>query len=255
MLGKKRETGIVLRNDEIAENIFDMWISAGEIASAANAGQFTAFYCKDGSRLLPRPISICETDKKEGALRVVFRTVGKGTEELSNLKEGMQVEMMGPLGNGFPLKEGTSLLIGGGIGIPPMLELARQMQGSSRIILGYKDTPFLSEEFRHYGEVYIATEDGSAGIKGNVIDVIREENLKADRIYACGPVPMLRALKEFAGFIRIECFVSLEERMACGIGACLGCVCKSGEVDPHTNVKNKRVCKEGPVFEAQEVDF
>lgn len=114
---------------------------------------------------------------------------------------------------------------------------------------------FLMDEFREQGEVYVATEDGSAGTKGNVLDAIRENALAADVIYACGPTPMLRALKEYAAEKQIECWISMEERMACGIGACLACVCKSKEVDAHSNVKNKRICKEGPVFAAEEVEF
>ena len=114
---------------------------------------------------------------------------------------------------------------------------------------------FLCEEMKAYGEVYVATEDGSAGTKGNVLDAIRENGLKADVIYACGPTPMLRALKEYAKENGIECWISMEERMACGIGACLACVCKSKDKDHHTNVNNKRICKEGPVFLAEEVEF
>ena len=107
---------------------------------------------------------------------------------------------------------------------------------------------FLNEEFEQYGDVYVATEDGSAGTKGNVLDAIRENGLKADVIYACGPTPMLRALKAYAAENGIECWLSLEEKMACGIGACLACVCKSKEVDEHSHVHNKRICKDGPVF-------
>ena len=111
------------------------------------------------------------------------------------------------------------------------------------------------DEFRAQGEVYVATEDGSAGTEGNVLDAIRENGLEADIIYACGPLPMLRALKTYAAEKNIECWISMEERMACGIGACLACVCKSKEKDAHSNVNNKRVCKEGPVFRAEEVEF
>ena len=114
---------------------------------------------------------------------------------------------------------------------------------------------FLLDEFKKQGEVYIATEDGSIGTKGNVLDAIRENALDAEVIYACGPTPMLRALKNYAAENNIECWISMEEKMACGIGACLACVCKSKEVDGHTNVHNKRVCKEGPVFLAEEVEL
>ena len=123
------------------------------------------------------------------------------------------------------------------------------------MVLGYRDELFLNKEFEAYGDVYVATEDGSAGTKGNVMDAIRENALEADMIYACGPTPMLRAIKQYAETNGIECYISLEERMACGIGACLGCICKTKEKDHHTNVNNTRICKDGPVFDAKEVVF
>ncbi len=255
MAEKRRVRGRIIRKEEISPGIFDMWLSAGEIAVSAAAGQFVSLYSEDESRLLPRPISICEIDKKEGAVRLVFRVAGKGSKEFSRMAAGMELDMVGPLGNGFPLQEKAAFLIGGGIGIPPMLELARELNCEKKVVLGYRDSLFLNEEFRQYGDVYIATEDGSAGTKGNVLDAISEHALQADVIYACGPLPMLRAIKLYASLNQIECYVSLEERMACGIGACLGCVCQSKERDAHTNVNNKRICKEGPVFRADEVEF
>ena len=164
-------------------------------------------------------------------------------------------KVVGPLGNGFPQKNKKAFLIGGGIGIPPMLELAKELDCEKQIVLGFRDELFLLEDFRNRGQIYIATEDGSAGTEGNVLDAIRENGLDADIIYACGPTPMLHAIKEYAAEQNIECWISMEERMACGIGACLACVCKSKEKDAHSNVKNKRICKEGPVFLAQEVEF
>ena len=206
--------------------------------------------------LLPRPISICEIDRKDGALRLVYRVAGKGTEEFSSMHTGMQLKVIGPLGNGFPKQEKKAFLIGGGIGIPPMLELAKELNCEKQIILGYRDENlFLRDEFEAYGEVFVATEDGSVGTKGNVLDAIREQNLTADVIYACGPTPMLRAIKEYAAEKGIKCYISLEEKMACGIGACLACVCQSKDVDHHSNVHNKRICKDGPVFLAEEVEL
>lgn len=255
MSDKKKEKAVIIRKEEISTGIFDMWIRTEEVADLAKPGQFVSLYCADGSRLLPRPISICEIDTTEKALRLVYRVAGKGTDEFSKMEIGTAIDIVGPLGNGFPKQDKSAFLIGGGIGVPPMLELAKQLECNKQIVLGYRDDLFLYEDFKKYGEVYVATEDGSAGTKGNVLDAIRENGLKADVIYACGPLPMLRALKEYAAENHIECWVSLEERMACGIGACLGCVCKSKEKDAHTNVNNKRICKEGPVFRAEEVDF
>ena len=206
--------------------------------------------------MLPRPISICEIDRVDHALRIVYRIAGKGTEEFSQKHTGMRLEIMGPLGNGFPLKNKKAFLIGGGIGIPPMLELAKQLNCEKQIVLGYRNSEmFLLDQFKKLGSVYVATEDGSYGSKGTVLDAIRDNGLEGEIIYACGPTPMLKALKEFAGERKMECWISMEEKMACGIGACLACVCKSREIDGHTNVHNKRVCKEGPVFRAEEVEL
>ena len=122
-------------------------------------------------------------------------------------------------------------------------------------MLGYRDQQFLNDEFEPFASVYVATEDGSAGTKGNVLDAIREKGLNADVIYACGPTPMLKAIKAYAMEQGIECYLSLEEKMACGIGACLACVCQSKDVDHHSHVHNKRICKDGPVFRAEEVEL
>lgn len=255
MAEKFQEQAILIRQEEIADDIYSMWLRTEKIAQLAKAGQFVSIYCRDGSRLLPRPISICEIDREDGAIRLVYRVAGEGTEEFSKMHTGDQLKIVGPLGNGFPKKSQKAFLIGGGIGIPPMLQLAKELECERQMVLGFKDEVFLLEEFARCGEVYIATEDGSAGIEGNVLDAIRENGLTADIIYACGPSPMLRALKAYAAERGMECWISMEERMACGIGACLACVCQSKNKDEHSNVNNKRICKEGPVFLAQEVEF
>ena len=258
MAEKKKCMAVIVSQSKISEGIYSMWLQfPGDynIAAQAVPGQFISMYCAEGSRLLPRPISICEIDAEGRKLRVVYRVAGKGTKEFSAMGEGDQIPVIGPLGNGFTRKEGKAVLIGGGIGIPPMLELAKELDCEKQIVLGFRDELFLLEDFRNRGQIYIATEDGSAGTEGNVLDAIRENGLDADIIYACGPTPMLRAIKEYAAEQNIECWISMEERMACGIGACLACVCKSKEKDAHSNVKNKRICKEGPVFLAQEVEF
>lgn len=254
-MAQKKETAVVYSQEELAPGIFSMWIVT-DIANDAKPGQFISVYSHDGSRLLPRPISICEADPDEGRLRIVYRIAGKGTEEFSGYISGDPIDIMGPLGNGFPLEGESVFLIGGGIGVPPMLEMAKQLDCEKQIILGYRDQAlFLRDEFEAYGEVFVATEDGSVGTKGNVLDAIRENDLTADVIYACGPTPMLRAIKRYAEENNIKCYISLEEKMACGIGACLACVCKSKDVDHHSNVHNKRICKDGPVFLAGEVEL
>lgn len=248
----------VLTQHEIAPFIYDMWMET-DIAAEAKPGQFISIYPKDKSLLLPRPISICEVNADKTALRVVYRIAGKGTEQFSLYKSGETINVLGPFGNGFPLEKGEGkqvFLIGGGIGIPPMLELARRLNAKKRIVLGYRDNLcFLKEDLKRYGQVYIAAEDGSVGTKGNVLDAIRENGLEAGVIYACGPMPMLRAVKSFAAEKGVPAYISLEEHMACGVGACLGCVVKTKEIHHHTNVHNARICTDGPVFEAEEVEI
>lgn len=253
-VARKKKT-VVIENIKLSEDIFSMWLKAPEVAETAKPGQFVSLYCKEGGRLLPRPISLCEIDREHEAVRLVYRIAGKGTKEISLLKPADTVEVMGPLGNGFTLEGKKALLIGGGIGIPPILELAKQLNCEKQMVLGYRDILFLEKEFEPYGRVFLSTEDGSSGTKGNVIDAIRENDLKADIILACGPTPMLRGIKAYALEKGIKAQLSMEERMACGVGACLGCVCKSKEIDHHSNVRNKRVCKDGPVFYAEEVEL
>ena len=260
MAARKRETVTVVSQEQLADGIFSMWIQT-EAAKTARPGQFISMYTNDGSKLLPRPISICEIDTETSKLRVVYRVTAEktGTEQFSKMKAGDTLPIIGPLGNGFPLEAGKgkrAFLIGGGIGVPPILELAKQLDCEKQIIMGYRgaDT-FLKEQFEENGTVYISTEDGSVGTKGNVMDAIRENGLEADIIYACGPTPMLRAIKQYAEEQGIECYISLEARMACGIGACLACVCQSKEKDHHSNVNNKRICKDGPVFLSTEVEI
>ncbi len=306
---KRKECAAVVSQEQLAEGIYSMWLQTEEIAGMAVPGQFISMYTNDGSKLLPRPISLCEIDKEKKQLRVVYRVTGEatGTEQFSKMKAGDTIEILGPLGNGFPLEEGQgkkaflmgggigvppilelakqlecekkqivvgyrdagtflkeefeengeAFLMGGGIGVPPILELAKQLECEKKqIVVGYRDAgTFLKEEFEENGEVYISTEDGSVGTKGNVMDAIRENALDAEIIYACGPTPMLRAIKQYAEENNIVCYISMEERMACGIGACLACVCQSKEKDHHSNVHNKRVCKDGPVFLSTEVEL
>lgn len=258
MAQKKKVTATVVSQKEIAEQIYDLWLET-ELAQDARPGQFVAVYPQDASTLLPRPISICEADKENGRLRLVYRIAGKGTKEFASYQPGDKVSVLGVLGNGFPLEkaEGKKVfLMGGGIGIPPMLQLAKELNAKKQIIVGYRNQDlFLQEDLSRNGEVYIATEDGSVGSKGNVMDAISENGLQADVIMACGPMPMLRAIKKYAEENGIEAYISLEERMACGVGACLGCVCKTKEVDHHSHVNNARICTDGPVFEAKEVDI
>lgn len=291
MAEKFEEIAVVVDQNALGSGIYDLTLKTKNIAKAAKAGQFVSVYSNDRSKLLPRPISLCGIDRDEDTIRLVYRVTGEntGTEEFSKLVMGDRIRILGPLGNGFTVEPGKkAFLIGGGIGVPPMLQLAKdinsgvvqttgavdtntqekgqteekQINGHGKkicdmnIIMGYRDeNTFLLDEFKEQADSFVATEDGSVGTNGNVIDAIKENGLEADVIYACGPMPMLRALKAYAMEHDMECYVSMEERMACGIGACLACVCKTKDKDAHSNVNNKRICKEGPVFNAKEVEL
>ncbi len=255
---RQKQTAVVISQREIAPDIYDMWLETA-LAREAGPGQFLGIYPKDKSTLLPRPISICEINEQIGALRLVYRVAGAGTREFSGYEAGDSVSVLGVLGNGFPLEQGMGkkvFLMGGGIGVPPILELAKRLEGDKQIILGYRDQKlFLKDDLKQNGRVYVATEDGTVGTRGNVMDAIRENGLEAEVIFACGPMPMLRAIKAYAAKKGIPAYISLEEHMACGVGACLGCVVKTKEIDGHSHVHNARICTEGPVFEAAEVEI
>ena len=255
---RQKQTAVVISQREIAPDIYDMWLETA-LAREAGPGQFLGIYPKDKSTLLPRPISICEINEQIGALRLVYRVAGAGTREFCGYEAGDSVSVLGVLGNGFPLEQGTGkkvFLMGGRIGVPPILELAKRLEGDKQIILGYRDQKlFLKDDLKQNGRVYVATEDGTVGTRGNVMDAIRENGLEAEVIFACGPMPMLRAIKAYAAKKGIPAYISLEEHMACGVGACLGCVVKTKEIDGHSHVHNARICTEGPVFEAAEVEI
>ena len=258
-MAKLKMKSTVIEQKMIADGICSMWLDAKEVAVQAKPGQFISVYSNDKSHVLPRPISICEIDREKGTLRIVYRVVGKGTEEFSKAEAGDSFEILGPLGNGFPIEEAKGkkvLMIGGGIGVPPMLQTAKEIEGEAIIVSGYRNQDlFLKEELESAGTLFIATEDGSVGTKGNVVDAIRENQIEADMMFACGPKPMLRALKNYALEKGIPCWISMEEKMACGVGACLACVCQSKDVDSHSHVHNKRICKDGPVFLSTEVEL
>lgn len=251
----------ITETEELAEGIFSMWLQAEEIAGQAVPGQFISLYCQDGDKLLPRPISLCEIDREQGTLRLVYRVVGAGTKEFSQRKTGDEIRVLGPLGNGFPLEAGTqgkkAVLIGGGIGIPPLLQLSKELSGEVTVVVGYRNSDtFLLKDLQEAADhVVIATEDGSLGTKGNVMDAVRENGIRGDVIYSCGPMPMLRGVKAWGLEEEIPAWLSMEERMACGVGACLACVCKTTEVDDHSKVHNKRICKDGPVFLSTEIEL
>lgn len=252
---KKIENAIIIKNDCYTDNIYDMLLSAPEIANLAQAGQFINVYTGKGEMILPRPISLCEIDKKKGTLRLLYQTIGKGTQYFSTLQKGDSIKILGALGNGFSInpEHKNHILIGGGIGVPPMLELAKTLKGNIHMFIGAKSNPILVQEFKKIGvNVIIATDDGSCGIHGTVLDAIEKEQPKGNMIYACGPRVMLKAISKWAEQNQMPIQVSMEERMACGIGACVGCAIKIKKKDAN-DWENLKVCKDGPVFWGNEV--
>ena len=206
------------------------------------------------SRLLRRPISIC--DWEENLLRIVSEVRGEGTEWLSRRKAGDRLDVLGPLGRGFRMdREGRYLLVGGGIGVPPMLGCAKWTAGRSTAVLGFRsaDRAMLSEDFqKSCKEIFLCSDDGSIGRHGFVDAQVRdilEKDKDFTAVLACGPKPMLKNVAAVAAGFGVPCQVSMEERMACGVGACLGCAIQMADGTM------QHVCKDGPVFDAGEVDW
>lgn len=256
-----KEMCTVVSQTKLADSIYELTLKGELVQQMNEPGQFVHIKVSNNiDPLLRRPISIARIDKKSSEFTMIYRKDGRGTTLLSLMQAGDQVDVLGPLGSGFPLEETakgeTALLVGGGIGVPPLYELSRQLtdKGVTVIhVLGFqsKAAVFYEHEFSLLGETYVTTVDGSYGTKGFVTDVIAGKNLAFDTLYSCGPTPMLKALE--TNFSDKKVFLSLEERMGCGIGACFACVCHTkNDKDGHTY---KKVCSDGPVFRAGEVEL
>ncbi len=248
----------VLRMEALAKNTYDLLVKSESIAAVASPGQFV--HVRVPGFTLRRPISLCETDVERGTLRLVFEVRGEGTRGLAQARVGDTLDVMGPLGHGFTVEDLSQpvLFVGGGIGTPPLLEAAKRFGEYATVVLGFRNAAaqILTGDFAGYGcQVMVATDDGSAGHHGLVTDLViqRLKEGPVSRIYACGPKPMLKALVALVAEHGIPCEVSLEERMGCGVGACLVCACKARREDGGETYRH--VCKDGPVFPAEEVVF
>lgn len=241
----------IIEIKKLTEDIYSFRLAAGALARTARPGQFVHIKC-GAEFLLRRPISIC--DAEGDTLCIVFQVRGRGTAWLSQRQVGEKLDVLGPLGRGFQVPDaGEILLAGGGIGAAPLLLTGRTAPGRAKAALGFRSGAgvILADAFSQAGiPTQVATEDGALGSAGTV-DLLVRQRLREERyaaVLACGPTPMLRAVARVAAEIQVPCQVSLEERMGCGIGACLTCSCK---VKDHY----MRVCKDGPVFDAKEVDW
>lgn len=245
----------LIEKKAISAGMFSFTIYCPEVAELAKCGQFV--HIKVEGCTLRRPISICEIDRDNGTIRIVFEIRGSGTDRLAMLNVGDDVDMIAPLGNGFStgIADGKRIVvIGGGIGVPPMLQTAKEYEKATAI-LGFRsyDKIILTEDFVNNGiETIICTDDGSVGTKGTIAVPLKNELEKGDvgAVFACGPKPMLGAIIQLAKEYGVYSEVSLEERMGCGVGACVGCVCK---IMRDGEEKMLRVCKDGPVFKGEEV--
>ncbi|MGY4689760.1 dihydroorotate dehydrogenase electron transfer subunit [Salibacterium sp. K-3] len=255
----KKENMRISGHRLIARDIYEMELEGGLVEDIAEPGQFLHILPPGRtSMLLRRPLSICETKKSCSRLTIVYRAEGEGTRQLAQAQEDTTVDVLGPLGRGFPAADTAPdehvLLAGGGIGVPPLYDTALALKEKGvrvTTVLGFsdKDAVFYEEQFGALGSVYVSTEDGSYGTAGFVTDVMDRQNLTFDRIFACGPVPMLKALEH--AYPNARGNISLEERMGCGLGVCLACVCRSTEDTDGTDYR--KICSDGPVFSWKEV--
>lgn len=242
-----------MENRELCRDIYEIIIWCPEIAGEIKPGQFLHIKVRQGiDPFLRRPVSISRVCRNKGHLSLIYQVKGRGTKEMTLLKKGEDIDIIGPQGNGFPLfPDRKCAVVGGGMGTAPLLELAANIPGCDAY-LGFRNSTFKLEEYKAVcREVFVATEDGSTGSRGYVTD-LTEDISKYDIIYTCGPRPMMKRVKELCEKSSVRCFVSLEERMGCGIGACLVCACA---VKEGKEMHYRKVCTDGPVFEAGEVDF
>ncbi|NLD49982.1 MAG: dihydroorotate dehydrogenase electron transfer subunit [Clostridiaceae bacterium] len=247
--------------EKIAKSIYRMTIESEYISQNALPGMFVNVKCSEGiNALLRRPISICSVDRDKSTFDIIFQIKGIGTEYLSQTKPGSQVDLIGPLGKPFDISDEykSIAVVGGGIGIFPLLFLLREKKNAEKAaFLGFRSIDYVvvTEEFKAASNsLFISTDDGSFADKG-IVTISLENELekkKYDIIYTCGPMPMIRKVVQIAKDKGIKCQVSLEQRMGCGIGACLVCACKTGTDE---NWKYSHVCKDGPVFWSNEVIF
>jgi dihydroorotate dehydrogenase electron transfer subunit len=248
----KDYSAIIVKNEKIAENIHAVTFDIGE-ETTVRCGQFGDILV-GGTHLLRRPIAICKVEKN--LVTYCYQLKGEGTRELAKMEVGTRVSVLMPLGNGFFVEENetTVALVGGGVGIFPLISVLREYQGKKNIsaYIGFRNKGAVCglDEFEKADKFVGVTDDGSFGEKMNSVQAFEkalQNGERPDVVLSCGPTPMLRALKTVVERENIPCFVSLEERMGCGIGACLVCVCAM------TNGKNARVCKDGPVFNVNDI--
>jgi dihydroorotate dehydrogenase electron transfer subunit len=242
----KKDIYTVISNTPLTKDVYRM-VLEGDTEWITRPGQFVNIELE--GLYLRRPISISDWDER--TITIIYKVVGRGTEQMSKMAQGVKLDLLTGLGNGFDtsIESERPLLVGGGVGVPPLYRLAKDLLAQGKqvsVVLGFNNSSeiFYAEEFKALGvDLYISTADGSMGVKGFVTDAIREAEIKFDYFYSCGPLPMLKALCDCC---EVSGELSFEERMGCGFGACMGCSCK-------TLAGNKRICKDGPVMKREEI--
>ena len=245
----------IVKKEQLNKTTFSFTVASKTAVQSMKPGQFANILVQ--GKTLRRPISICGFSRDKGLIRFVFEIRGEGTAIMSQMREGQSMDILAPLGNGFTIDpREKAVFVGGGIGVPPLLGASAPYGANATVLLGFrsKDAVILADEFKaNRAAVRIATDDGSLGHHGFVTQLLaqRLDESPCDAIYACGPKPMLRLTAAEAEKRGVRCMVSLEERMGCGVGACLVCACRTKDADG--NEQYLHVCKNGPVFNAQEV--
>jgi len=236
--------------EESNEKILELQLHSPQIAAGAKPGQFVMLHLSNSHLLLPRPMSIMDADAANGSITIMYSVVGSGTKQMALLKPGEEIKITGPLGNGFKINPGNKkiAIVGGGMGSPPLLFLARTLKNvETHVFLGFRNEPFLKDSFADFTDtIHFSSDSGVFGFHGNVVDLLKFfcksfPGQEYDEVYACGPKPMLFSLAEYAASKNFPCQISLEERMACGLGTCVGCVISTTE-------GRKKICVDGPVF-------
>ena len=242
----KKDIYTVISNTPLTKDVYRM-VLEGDTEWITRPGQFVNIELE--GLYLRRPISISDWDER--TITIIYKVVGRGTEQMSKMAQGVKLDLLTGLGNGFDtsIESERPLLVGGGVGVPPLYRLAKDLLAQGKqvsVVLGFNTSSeiFYADEFKALGvDLYISTADGSMGVKGFVTDAIREAEIKFDYFYSCGPLPMLKALCDCC---EVSGELSFEERMGCGFGACMGCSCK-------TLAGKKRICKDGPVMKREEI--
>lgn len=255
----------VLGNEQVAEGVYRMTLSGPLVQRMDWPGQFVHVKCGEESLpLLRRPISICNVDDERQTMTMIYRVEGEGTRILSRMVPEQKLDVLGPLGHGFPIRHRQAgehaVLVGGGVGVPPLYYLGRELgKRGVRVtyVIGFAGAGnvFLEKELASLGRVFVTTLDGTYGDKGLVTDVLDSDAVGDwDVLYACGPTPMLKALQNRFGHSDIEAYISVEQRMGCGVGACLACVCTPSQEQSEMTGRNYfKICTDGPVFGLREV--